>query len=182
LVGSSAGRKEVTMQRLRSLVRQSPAIAVAIIALLFALGSGAYAAGFASGQNGVAAVAVSAHKAEPASSPSNGVQWHKLRLFNGWTALGAGDYRAPSYGVNDGVLYLSGILAAPRHGEEPQVGRLPVGARPASYLWLSFMNFGADNLGEMEIEPNGDVFVYSLASSGPLVDPSLDGISFPLNS
>ncbi|HUD38620.1 MAG TPA: hypothetical protein VMR14_17095 [Streptosporangiaceae bacterium] len=170
------------MQRRRSLVRQSPAIAVAIVALLFALGSGAYAAGFASGRTGVTAVAVSARGAEPASSPSSGIQWHKLRLFNGWTALDAGDYRTPSYGVKDGVLYLSGILAAPRHGEQPQVGRLPEGARPPSYLWLSFMNFGADNLGEMEIEPDGDVFVYSLASSGPLVDPSLDGISFPLNS
>jgi len=174
------------MKRLRSITSQSPAIMIAICALIFSLGSGAYAAGLATGRanaaRGVTAVSARARGLGPAAELA-GVRWHKLRLLSGWTALGAGSYRAPSYAISGGVLYLSGILQAPAHGmEEPLVARLPEGTRPPHFLWLSFLNFGADDLGEMEVEPGGQIFVYSTAAGGRLVDPSLDGISFPLNS
>jgi hypothetical protein len=79
------------------------------------------------------------------------------------------------------VLYLSGILQAPESAE-PEFAVLPQGARPAHYLWLSYMNFGGDDLGEMEIEPNGGMFAYSTTAGGPPADPSLATISFPLSS
>jgi hypothetical protein len=87
------------------------------------------------------------------------IRWHSLHLLNGWTALSAKYYGNPSYAVSNGVLYLSGILSAPKSGL-PEIAVLPKGARPTHYLWLTHTNFGGDNVGEMEIEPSGDVFVY----------------------
>lgn len=107
--------------------------------------------------------------------------WTPLHLLNGWTALSGSVYGTPSYAVQNGVLYLRGILSAPKSAL-PGVAVLPSGARPAHYLWLTYMNFGGDNVGEMEIEPNGSIDVYGSTTGGPAVDPSLATISFPLSS
>ena len=81
------------------------------------------------------------------------------------------------------MLYLSGILQAPKSKSGgPEFAVLPQGARPAHYLWLSYTNFGADDLGEMEIEPSGEMFAYGTTHGSPPVDPSLAAISFPLSS
>jgi hypothetical protein len=115
------------------------------------------------------------------TSAASAFTWHRLHLINGWTALSSSVYGSPSYAVRDGVLYLSGILAAPKSGE-PEFAVLPKGARPAHYLWISYMNFGGDDLGEMEIQPDGEMFANPTTSGGPVVDPSLAAISFPLSS
>jgi hypothetical protein len=159
------------MPRIRSLASQSPAIAIAMVALVFSLGGGAYAAGLSQG-----------HAAIPAGKSAPAFQWHKLSLTNGWKALGAGTYGAPSYAIKDGTLYLSGILAAPKGQAKPEFAKLPSGARPKHFLWLSFLNFGEDSLGELEIEPSGAMSAYSTTDGGPLIDPSLATISFPLSS
>ncbi len=118
----------------------------------------------------------------PAGHAAPAFQWHKLSLINGWKALGSSTYGAPSYAIKDGTVYLSGILSAPKGEGTPEFAKLPKGARPTHYLWLSFLNFGEDNLGEMEIEPDGGMFAYSTTDGGPLIDPSLATISFPLTS
>jgi hypothetical protein len=115
------------------------------------------------------------------TSAASGFTWHPLHLINGWTVASPPVYGRPSYAVRDGVLYLSGILQAPKSGE-PEFAVLPQGARPVHYLWLSYTNFGADDLGEMEIEPSGDMFAYATTNGSPPVDPSLAAISFPLSS
>ena len=128
--------------------------------------------------------AASAHVAGPASSQySAGFTWHALHLRNGWRALDVGTYRAPSYAVRDGVLYLSGILVAPHPTMAPEFAVLPVGARPAHDMWMIYYNFGGGGtnlIGNMEIEPDGGMFAYS--NGGPTLDPSLQAISFPLSS
>jgi len=48
--------------------------------------------------------------------------------------------------------------------------------------WLTYTNFGGDNVGEMEIEPSGDGFVYGSTTGTAPIDPSLAAISFPLSS
>ncbi len=140
------------------------------------------AALIAAGSSGAAALASSRSAAATThTAAASGFTWHRLHLMNGWAALSPQVYGSPSYAVRDGVLYLSGILQAPRSGG-PQFAVLPRGARPAHYLWISYMNFGGDDLGEMEIEPNGEMFAYATTGGGPPVDPSLAAISFPLSS
>src|SRR5260370_23102347 len=76
------------MKRLRSLISQSPAIAVAAAALALSVCGGATAAVVAS---------------HPAASP---VRWHKLTLINGWRYGGFGAFPAPEYVQPHHVVHL----------------------------------------------------------------------------
>jgi hypothetical protein len=145
---------------------------LAIIAAAVALAAGGTAAAAASGPG---TARVTRHAAAAAFT------WTSLHLINGWTALSGSTYGTPSYAVQNGVLYLRGILSAPASGA-PEFAVLPSGARPEHYLWLSYLNFGADNVGQLEIAPNGELFAYGSTTGGPAVDPSLAAISFPLSS
>jgi hypothetical protein len=139
----------------------------------------------------VAALAAGTTAAAAASSPGPAratrqaapatFTWTSLHLINGWTALSGPTYGTPSYSVQNGVLYLRGVLSAPKSGG-PEFAVLAAGARPTHYLWLTYTNFGGDNVGEMEIEPSGAMFAYASITGGPPVDPSLAAISFPLSS
>lgn len=123
-----------------------------------------------------------ATSAGPATSSQ--LTWHPLHLINGWKAMSSADYGAPSYALQDGVLYLSGILAAPRSVTGPEFAVLPAGARPKHFLWLLYYNFGGSGsgmVGNMEIQPDGDMFIYG-PESGPVLDPALQAISFPVSS
>jgi hypothetical protein len=154
------------------LSRMRMTIAASVGAVVIAAGSGA--AALASPGSAAAATHTSA---------ASGFTWHPLHMINGWTAASPPVYGRPSYAVRDGVLYLSGILQAPEPGRGgPEFAVLPQGARPTHYLWLSYTNFGADDLGEMEIEPSGEMFAYATTNGSPPVDPSLAAISFPLSS
>jgi hypothetical protein len=130
--------------------------------------------------NGVAASAVTQ---QGASQGSGGFTWHPLHLLNGWTALSARIYGTPSYAVNNGVLYLSGILQAPHPTIGPEFAVLPASARPRHFMWVIYYNFGGGGtnlVGNMEIEPGGGMFAYS--NGGTALNPSLQAISFPLSS
>lgn len=137
---------------------------------------------------GGGAAALASPRSAPAASrgASGGASaaaftWHRLHPINGWSAVSSSVYGSPSYSVRDGVLYLSGILSAPKNAQ-PEFAVLPKGARPAHYLWISYMNFGGDDIGEMEIQPDGEMFAYSATNGGPPADPSLAAISFPVSS
>jgi len=127
-----------------------------------------------------ATAAAGAADATHGPSAVTALTWTPLNLIDGWTALSASTYGAPSYSVQNGILYLRGILSAST-AAGPEVAVLPSAARPSHYLWLTYTNFGGDNVSEMEIEPNGEIFIYGSAAGGP-VDPSLAALSFPLSS
>lgn len=73
---------------------------------------------------------------------ANQLTWHPLHLLNGWKAASARYYGAPSYAIQDGILYLSGILQAPHPTMAPEFAVLPPGTRPRHFLWLIYGNFG----------------------------------------
>jgi hypothetical protein len=175
------------MKRLLATARRLPVVVtvIAIAVMVLSLGGGAYAAGWINGSqirpgslpaDRIAPHSIGAGQLQPAT-----VSWHPLRLINGWAALSAKDYGSPSYAVSNGVLYLSGILSADK-SDGPEIAVLPRGARPTHYLWLTYTNFGGDNIGDMEIEPSGEMFVYGTTTGTNPVDPSLAAISFPLSS
>jgi hypothetical protein len=149
------------MSRLRTLTAQSPAIAISIVALVFALGSGA----------GYAASTV-------ATAPAR-ITMHGIALKNGWvSAQSTYNTGNPSYTVQNGIVYLTGSVFQPTPGSD-YVGLLPKSARPKHNLYLSVYTVDATE-GTLLIEPSGKIFAYGASSDTDSEDyTSLAGISYP---
>src|SRR5258708_27768580 len=87
-----ASRQELTMRTVRSMLRQSPAIATCAATLVFAAGTSI----------GVAATSArSAPAAQPSRAAMTALKWHRLPLGKGW-------HGSLRYAVSNGVVYLSG--------------------------------------------------------------------------
>jgi len=145
------------MARLRSFVVQFPAIVVAALALAFSLGGGAGYAASAAEQPAV-------------------VAFHGLKLMNGWSKYSAA-VGAPSYGVGNGVVYLSGGMHQ-TSGSSNEFAVLPKGARPSHTLWIGVYS-EATTSAFLEITPSGAMFI---GGSDDQFFASLAGVSFPLGS
>jgi hypothetical protein len=152
------------MSRLRSITAQSPAIVISVLALVFALGSGAsYAATRNTG-------------ASPQQAAR--VTFHKLKLINGWHSS-QGQYGTgnPSYAQQNGIVYLSGSLHA-ASGSPGEFAVLPKGNRPSHYLYITVYTLD-QTTGAIEIMPDG--VMYAIGSQ-TLGYASLASVSFPVNS
>ena len=152
------------MSRLRSIMAQSPAIVISVVALVFALGSGAsYAA--------VRSAGASPQKAAR-------VTFHTLKLLHGWRSSQS-EYNSgsPSYGQQNGVVYLSGSL----HRSGTKAGDfavLPKGSRPRHNLWITVYTLDGTS-GTLQIDANGQMYAGGTSATGYL---SLAAVSFPVNS
>ncbi len=153
------------MSRFRSVITQSPAIVISLVALTFSLGSGA----------GYAASTAASHP----SAPAKVATWHKLTLINGWKALPPGEgYRAPSYTVIGGVVYLTGAMYQPVPGSD-YAFRLPKSVRPAHEIAFGVYSGAADFPAALYIYHNGTGFFTGPNASD---ESSLGGVSYPLGS
>jgi hypothetical protein len=108
--------------------------------------------------------------------------WQPLALQNGWQSAqpvyGTGD---PSYCLgSDGMVYLSGSLAAPGGATSDQFAVLPPSAAPAHRDYLSVYTF-AGTLGVLRIDPDGSLHAYNAqAFAGQAAQyTSLAAVSFP---
>ena len=148
------------MKRLRTSVNRSVAITISIMALVLALGSGAYAS---AGQR----------QLSPTVLPQ-----HSLQLINGWQSADPGNGTgSPRYTVNTGVVYLSGSLTQPG-GSNDQFAVLPTGARPGHILYLPiYASQGA--AGTVQVFPNGAIAVFSNTPGAAQAFSSLAGVSYP---
>jgi hypothetical protein len=145
-------------------------MAIAAIAAAATLTAGGGATAFAS-QRTAAATARSA--------AATGFTWHPLHLINGWKAVQPSVYGTPAYALSNGVVYLRGMIRT--HQGFTIFTVLPPGARPAHWLWVSFL--GGSVIGAMAIEPGGVMLAQSLTGSGSQpATASLSGISFPLST
>jgi hypothetical protein len=117
------------MKRARWILANSPAIAISMVALVFALGSGAgYAASTASSGQPV---------------------FHQLKLRPFWTGHA-------EYTVIDGVVYLSGIINDHKKGHNEPL-QLPRSVLPKGNLYIPIVVGGTD--GDVAIDPDGGVLV-----------------------
>jgi hypothetical protein len=149
------------MSRLSSVVRQSPAIVISLIALTFSLGSGA----------GYAASVATLH---PASSTK--ITWHTLKLLHGWHGNTAG-LGNPSYTIINGVVYLAGgANFGTNENPPPVLAQLPKGARPKHELELGAFSSAANTPAAIFVAPNGDI---TSSGANAYFQTSLAGISFP---
>jgi len=150
------------MRNIRSVAAQSPAVVISLLALFFALGSGA----------GYAATAV----AGPAK-----ITFHALHLVHKWQA-GAPTITdgEPAYGTSgNGIVYLSGWLSrsTPPTGASGTFAILPKGLRPTHQEDVTLTTV-SDTTAVAQITPDGGIFVF-----GPNAPQftSLDGLSFAIN-
>ena len=171
------------MRGLRALRAQSPAIVISLLALVFSLGGGAYAATALSGRpvesGSLLASRDLAHGAGHAQ-PQARVSFHALRLLNGWKASGLTG--SPRYAVRGGIVYLAGGVFQPVAGIDT-FARLPRGARPAHNLFFTVsVDEGQDTIGTLFISPAGKMVVYSFNASDARAVSAFSGVSFPLGS
>jgi hypothetical protein len=151
------------MRRLRSFFAQSPALGVAVAALILSVSGGTYATSIAGAQARVHA-AVS-----PAATT---ISFHSLHLINGWQGK-----QRPGYAISGGVVYLRGFLHG---GGSALFAVLPRAARPAHVLAIPVVNDHSVD-GELDILTDGRMSVSNF-SANAAVFTSLDGVSYPRTS
>jgi hypothetical protein len=148
------------MKGLRASVNRPVAITISIMALVLALGSGAYAS-------------AGPRPASPAALPQ-----HSLQLIHGWQSADPGNGTgSPRYVVNTGIVYLSGSLTLPS-GSNDQFAVLPSGARPGHVLYIPiYASQGA--AGTVQVLPTGAIAVFSNTPGAAQAFSSLAGVSYP---
>lgn len=145
------------MRSIRSVIAQSPAIAISLAALVFAVGGGV----------GYASTTVHADTTR--------ITMQKLPLGKNW-------HGSLRYGINDGVVYLDGT-ASKSTGPYTCMTSLPKGARPASSQLDMPIALGADGTGTLQVLHTGQVCPFLPAPGGKDFSfVSLAGISFPTTS
>ena len=150
------------MLSLRSVLKQSPAIAMSAAALVFAAGTGA---GFA------ATSAQSAGATEAVHAAATTLSWHALPLGRGWTG-------SLKYAVSNGVVYLSGNAGT--SGQTSVMTTLPVGARPASSQQDIPVATSSAVVGIIQLLHDGTIFPFDATHDYTFV--SLSGVSLGLGS
>ena len=175
-----------SMRGVRTMARQSPAIVISLMALVFSLGGGAYAATAVNGGHAGGTALASQLVARTPRTIASGrpaaatFRWQNLGLQNGWHTFLADP---PADSVVGGVVYLKGMLSQPTAGSG-QFARLPIGARPAHTLFIpvSVDLGGGGSVGTLEIFRGGQIAVFSTSPADAKAATSLDGVSFPVNS
>jgi hypothetical protein len=152
------------MNRLRSLIRQSPAIAIATAALALSTAGGATAASVAS------------------QAPATPVTWHNLTLINGWTYGGFGSFHVAYYVDPGHVVHLRGSVKNGQSGPTccGAAFVLPPGIRPSHTLRMAIFEHG--NAQVLDIFPNGQVLPFDQTIGDQFARDysSFDGVSWPL--
>jgi hypothetical protein len=146
------------MWSLRSVISQSPAIAISLAALIFAVGGGV----------GYASTAI--------PTDTTKVTMHALPLGKHWQ----GTLR---YGISsNGVVYLDGT-ASKSTGSYTCMTTLPKVARPTSAQLDISVNLGSDGVGTIQVLSTGEVCPFLPPPGGAEFGfVSLAGISFPTTS
>lgn len=157
------------MRHTRSVLRQSPALVIATIALVFSLAGGV---GYAAAQ-----------------SDSSGISFHNLTLNNGWKPSSAGGAGVRAYAVKSGVVYITGALANQSKCSKV-IATLPVEARPTHTQILSIFAGGKSpemtgkivpqTWGALFVSPSGSLTI-NCVPEGPSFY-SFDGVSFAVGS
>jgi len=164
------------MGRFRSLIAQSPAIVISLLAVVLSVGGGAYASTQLSAANSPAA----------SQTAIAGVSWTSLSLINGWVSEN-GTFQSgnPKVAQQNGIVYLSGSLAQPS-GTNDEFAVLPSADRPTHNMWITVYTNG-DSSGTLYIGHDGTMEAFSATScngsqSTAQCFTSLATVSFPVNS
>jgi hypothetical protein len=163
------------MRGFRSLISQSPAIVISVLALALSAGGGAYASSHLAAASTPAA----------GQTVATGVSWSSLSLINGWVSEnGAYQSGNPKVAQQSGIVYLSGSLAQPGGGSS-EFAVLPTADRPTHNMWITVYTNG-DTSGTLFIATSGAMEAFSATGCGSLNTAqcftSLATVSYPVNS
>src|ERR1051326_2767332 len=163
------------MGRFRSLISQSPAIVISLLAVVLSVGGGAYASTMSAARSSPANQAVTA-----------GVSWTSLALINGWASEN-GTFQSgnPKVAEQNNIVYLSGSLAQPS-GTSDIFATLPSSFRPSHNMWITVYTDSGTS-GTLFIGHDGTMEAFSSASCNGTQNAaqcytSLATVSFPVNS
>ena len=164
------------MGRFRSMITQSPAIVISILAVALSMDGGAYASTHASAGNSPAA----SH-----SVATTGVSWTTLSLINGWASENSTFQSGnPKVAQQSGIVYLSGSLHQPTPGSS-QFATLPSSFRPTHNMWITVYTV-SDTTGTLYIGHDGTMEAFAPGSCGggntAQCFTSLAGVYYPINS
>jgi len=173
------------MGRLRSLITQSPAIVISLLAVALSFGGGAYASTHGGHASNYPPVRVSTSPAASQTATAAGVTWTSLPLINGWASengtYGTGN---PKVSLQGGIVYLSGSLAQSTPGSAT-FAILPSAFRPTHNLYITVYT-NSSTTGTLFIASSGvmEAFSNSTCGSGNTAQcfTSLATVSFPINS
>ena len=179
------------MGRFRSLISQSPAIVISVLAATLSLGGGAFAsthlvAGPSQGPIHTLRVAHSQGAAHNApSSLTAGVSWNTLILQNAWVSSNATfNTGNPKVALQSNVVYLSGSMHQTTPGSAI-FAFLPSTYRPTHNMYITVYTNGGTS-GTLYIGNDGTMEVFSSASCGSgnaaQCFTSLATVSYPINS
>ena len=115
----------------------------------------------------------------PAAHAGTGCSWEPLTLVNGWhSEQGAYDTGDPSACLeSDGMVYLSGSVAAPSAGSYSEFATLPVWDWPTHNLYFDVYTLNG-SYGVLRIDTNGTMWAYG-GRGGSTGYTSLAGVSYP---
>ena len=173
------------MRRIRSLITQSPAIVISLLAVALSFGGGAAYASTHGHASNYPPVRVSNSPVAPQAATAAGVPWTSLSLINGWaTENGAYGTGNPKVSLQGGIVYLSGSLAQSTPGSAT-FAILPSSFRPTHNMYITVYTNG-DTTGTLFISSGGVMEAYSGTSCGSgdtaQCFTSLATVSFPINS
>ena len=179
------------MGRFRSLISQSPAIVISVMAATLSLGGGAFASTHlvaGPSQGPIHTLQVAHSRGTVHNSAGNltaGVSWNTIVLQNGWVSSNSSFASGnPKVALQSNVVYLSGSLHQ-SSGSSPVFGFLPSTFRPTHNMWITVYTFGGTS-GTLFIGQDGTMELFSSSSCGSLNSAqcysSLATVSYPINS
>lgn len=156
----------------RQFRRPSPALVVAIFALVVATSGTAIAVASQNGDTLITKRTLSGNRLRintVTSAEISNLAWGAIILQNGW----ADGRRAPTAAVDvQGIVHLRGVV---RGGTEATIGMLPDSALPRSRVYLSAHNNAGDTVGII-LQSSGSIAVQG--ALGPDMFVSLDGLTY----
>lgn len=159
--------------------RPSPALFVAILALIVALGGSAYAIQRAqSGDSLITKRTLSGNRLRlntvTAKEIANAT-WHPLNLVNGWANYNT--HRAPAWMLDpQGIVHFRGAMTQ-GSGSVSVFATLPARVRPSERLYLT-TNLNLNNPGRIEVSANGVLSVATSTVAAGQQFTNLDGVTY----
>jgi hypothetical protein len=179
------------MGRFRSLISQSPAIVISVLAATLSLGGGAFAsthlvAGPSQGPIHTLKVAHSQAAHNAPGSITAGVSWNSIVLQNGWVSSNSSFASGnPKVALQGSIVYLSGSLHQ-SSGSSATFGFLPSTFRPTHNMWITVYTY-AGTSGTLYVGKDGTMELFSGSTCTSTLNSaqcysSLATVSYPINS
>jgi hypothetical protein len=180
------------MGRFRSLIAQSPAIVISVLAAALSLGGGAYASTHLTpgpSQGPIHTLQVAHSQGTVHNAPGNltaGVSWNPIVLQNGWVSSNSSFASGnPKVALQSNVVYLSGSLHQ-SSGTSPVFGFLPSTFRPTHNMWITIYTVSGTS-GTLYIGKDGTMELFSNSACSSTLNAaqcysSLATVSYPINS